>query len=484
MAMLAILGASLPGAAVMAQGYVPDSPARLSSIPQMQRHRAYLPAQVDLSSRLPAPGMQGQGGTCAGWAVGYALGSYYSGRGPAAPLSPSYVFNQISVTPGQCLPGGASLLSALELLQRQGSVPLGEFPYSDTDCARLPGPNLQASAGRFRIGSFERLDKTRLDDVKGALAQGRPVAFGMWIDYATLEHLRPGEVYDRLRAPSAVGHAMVLAGYDDARQAFRMLNSWGESWDESGYGWISYRAFLSGVDAAFVVTSPAAARTAAAPPPVVPAVAAGGSWGEAARQLGNTLQCAAIGVDPAARRITGYVGSGADRARLGEAAPPDATLTVAVLPWPQCEAMEAIAGVPQGRSGFSIETVGHPSGQYVRGEQMVLRLRLPDHPAWLHLAYVDAAGHATILLPRAGETAPYPTGSEVVLGRDAPEQYWIDGPRFGSELLVAVVTSRPLRIAPEDTTERAYLSALKQALSGKSHVLDAAVVPLWTRATH
>jgi C1A family cysteine protease len=36
------------------------------------------------------------------------------------------------------------------------------------------------------------------------------------------------------------GHAMVAVGYDDAKQAFLIQNSWGPSWGNKGYGWFGY----------------------------------------------------------------------------------------------------------------------------------------------------------------------------------------------------------------------------------------------------
>lgn len=39
--------------------------------------------------------------------------------------------------------------------------------------------------------------------------------------------------------PEAGGHAYLLAGYSRDRDAFRVVNSWGRAWGESGRAWIS-----------------------------------------------------------------------------------------------------------------------------------------------------------------------------------------------------------------------------------------------------
>ena len=36
---------------------------------------------------------------------------------------------------------------------------------------------------------------------------------------------------------------MALVGYDDARDAFRLLNSQGRDWGDNGYAWIGYAAW-------------------------------------------------------------------------------------------------------------------------------------------------------------------------------------------------------------------------------------------------
>ena len=41
------------------------------------------------------------------------------------------------------------------------------------------------------------------------------------------------------------GHAMTLVGWDDAKKAFKIANSWGKSWGSNGYGWVSYDHFLT-----------------------------------------------------------------------------------------------------------------------------------------------------------------------------------------------------------------------------------------------
>jgi hypothetical protein len=39
---------------------------------------------------------------------------------------------------------------------------------------------------------------------------------------------------------SKINHAVVITGWDDDRKAWRIRNSWGESFGDQGYAWIDY----------------------------------------------------------------------------------------------------------------------------------------------------------------------------------------------------------------------------------------------------
>ena len=69
---------------------------------------------------------------------------------------------------------------------------------------------------------------------------------------------------------------MTVVGYDDTRQAFKIINSWGPAWGEGGFGWISYNAFEQGAREAYVmevgasVPRPEPKPVAVLPAPEVP----------------------------------------------------------------------------------------------------------------------------------------------------------------------------------------------------------------------
>lgn len=58
-----------------------------------------------------------------------------------------------------------------------------------------------------------------------------------------------------------INHAITLVGWDDSKQAWRIKNSWGTGWGESGYMWIAYGCNKVGYGATWV-------QAKAAQPPV------------------------------------------------------------------------------------------------------------------------------------------------------------------------------------------------------------------------
>ncbi len=228
---------------------------------------------VDYTDYFPAPGYQGQQGSCVGWSVAYALKSYQEGRErgwsldvPEHLFSPSYVFNQIRQS-SDCLIG-SHIPDALNLLAQQGVAPLSDFSYSADDCERLPDANAQQAAQDFRIASWNRIPLGDVAEAKNQLAAGYPIVISMAFDSA-FETLSGSEPWSYSGA--LVGyHAMVIIGYNDARDAFRVINSWGASWGDAGYAWISYQAYKDAVQEAYVVqdATSQAQPNPTAPPPV------------------------------------------------------------------------------------------------------------------------------------------------------------------------------------------------------------------------
>ena len=228
------------------------------AMPAVARTRAAPPSSADISNRFPTPAWQGDQSNCAAFAVGYAARSYYIAAPDGGNLkqadnvvSPAYIFNTIN----RQQKGGAdcktpiSISGALDLLKNQGAVPLSAMAYKENDCLAQVAPEALSKHGqRFRIDGWQRLDEpVTLSAIKMQVTRGNPVIFGMRITKEWDHEDTWNADYFAKRGPfkstqkDGREHAMVITGFDDARQAFKFINSWSNEWGEGGYGWIDYK---------------------------------------------------------------------------------------------------------------------------------------------------------------------------------------------------------------------------------------------------
>lgn len=249
--LLSLLMAPLPA---LAQGAMEENEEELRDAPVAPAFRGVLPARADLSARLPRPRNQGPTGTCVGWAVAYAAASaFHRARGGVQAdfaLSPAFLYNQISGD-NSCRQG-TRVSQALETMRTIGALPISEFAFDAGWCGRQPTPAELARAQRWRIAGWARLVPHDAATVKGQVARGMPVIFSMPIGPVFQGH-RGGGVFSADDAGARTSHAMVIVGYDDARGAFRIVNSWGADWGEDGFAWLDYGLLARRLENAFVI---------------------------------------------------------------------------------------------------------------------------------------------------------------------------------------------------------------------------------------
>lgn len=487
-----LLGAALPA---LAQGLRDEDPGEYQAVEPKPIHRAFLPDAVDLSDRFPPPGDQGAQGSCVGWAVGYAARSYYARAREGVPVnaagvvSPAYIYNSIRDASGDC-DSGSSISDALRLLQR-GAVSLADYPYNERSCARPP-PSISGQATRFRINGYGRFrDHRRLDDVKGQLAKGNPVIFGA-VYSASFHKLRGESVYRGGGAEDDGGHATTLVGYDDRRQAFKLINSWGPKWGQGGFGWIDYNTWAARTKYAYVMDleEPAPAPAPAPPPrPAPPPVAVTPPPPPAPAPVPTPVP-APVPVPPVARvdppldgyacadlalsrtgdkrTISGFVGSDADLAKLRAAsAGQDIALDVRVHAWPQCEVLLTFKAARLAPGGPKVALRGGKS-TLADGDPLVIEVAAPDYPAYVYVSYIQANGEVVHLQqPQGPVPSPLAAKRQLVFGDGAG-----GGPRFtvspplGEEMIIVLSSASPLFDGPrpQNETERDYLTAFRKAL--------------------
>lgn len=207
---------------------------------------AALPSSKSWASTLPPINDQGQQGSCVGWSSAYYVKTSWEKRSDPAwnnaaatgQFSPAFVYNQING--GQ--DAGSQPSDALKLMVDKGAASLASMPYSVNDFRTQPSAQVLASAANFK-NLDSRFFGNTLDvaAIKQYLADTGPLIFGIKVDDALQQGT--GD-YTRFVGPNLGGHAIACVGYDDNRSggAFLLANSWGPTYRDQGFVWVTYQA--------------------------------------------------------------------------------------------------------------------------------------------------------------------------------------------------------------------------------------------------
>ena len=463
----------------------------------VRQHRAFLPVEIDLSSRMPPVGNQGHSNSCTAWATGYAARSYYTSTiehrniAQAANLpSPNFLYHLART--GGC-DEGSSIGRVVDILKK-GSLSLAEYPFSDA-CVPAASPEVVARAHDFRVRGVSRVDTNRIDDVKGQLAQLNPVMI-RFHDSTVFQRLRGASTFTEPGPPPgdkvSGWHLMTLVGYDERRQAFRLINSWGRGWGDRGYAWIGYDLLRSRITGAYVLDverpgQPPSVTPAPQPPPPPPPVAEvvpprpptpvvpspAPVTPMPAPQLADlqALSCGRVAVESRGGQsmLSGYVASDDDleRVRLIAANVPQTSVgNVVVAPWPQCEALQTLEK-PLDIADRPTIDIG-PTTALRAGDPLRIQVRSPSQISYLYVSYIQADGSVVHLVQPNG-LVPQPTlpRQSLVFGSgEGGKPKFTIGPPFGREMIIAIAARSPLfdRELPAHQTERDYLTELRRAL--------------------
>ena len=208
------------------------------------------PESHDLSDLLPQVGSQGNQGSCVAWATGYYLKSFQENLEDKNngefildnAMSPAFIYNQIKS--GSCA-DGSSITDAFNLILDTGIVTYEEMPYNANECSALPTDNQNLLATENKITSFNYLNGDILfEQTKAFLLNDKPVVIAVSIDnefFGIFE--QNGDAVYRSFNKVDGSHAMLVVGYDDGKNAFKVVNSWGKNWGNDGFVWIDYKAF-------------------------------------------------------------------------------------------------------------------------------------------------------------------------------------------------------------------------------------------------
>jgi C1A family cysteine protease len=161
--------------------------------------------------------------------------------------SPAFLYNQVKLF-SDCSKG-SRIDANLDKIKVQGVCKEVEMPYVLNNCSTLPTTAQIALASNNKIDDYETVP-LNATAIKQIINTGSPVVVGFLVDdkftynYWNSNYINTvwstfgTAVIDNQGSPSA--HATLLYGWDDGKNSFRMLNSWGNGWGNAGSIWVDY----------------------------------------------------------------------------------------------------------------------------------------------------------------------------------------------------------------------------------------------------
>lgn len=211
-----------------------------------------------MSDSFPSPGNQGSQNSCTAWAIGYAYKTFQERQdhnwdkidSTSRQFSPSYIYNQIC----EGKDNGSTFEDAFDILIDQGVCTLADMKYSQYDYKTQPTAAQKQKAAAHKASEYNYIDAGDFDSIKHALTNNDTVVIRVPI-YPDLDKLKSSNpIYNSSSGKLRGYHALCLVGYDDTKQAFKFINSWGTSWGLKGYGYISYDLMIEFSEDSFVMT--------------------------------------------------------------------------------------------------------------------------------------------------------------------------------------------------------------------------------------
>lgn len=185
-------------------------------------------------------------------AMGAYEGSYFIRNGAAVDTSEQHVLNCSGA--GSC--GGGWHAGVFDWMIKNGTASESDDPYTAND---KPCKTGITTPFRAIAWGYVKSDGgiPSVDEMKAALCAYGPLTVAV---YATpLFQAYTGGVFNEMDNSHGINHDITLIGWDDAKHAWLIKNSWGPYWGETGgygsergYMWIAYNSNSIGYGAAWV----------------------------------------------------------------------------------------------------------------------------------------------------------------------------------------------------------------------------------------
>ena len=201
-----------------------------------------IPAKYDMrSDKLIGP-VRSQGGCGACWAFAAAASfesSYAKKNGQIIDVSEQTMVN--CTQNSSCNGGLPHIVFDAWANNQQPIVDEKTVPYQESN------GSCQGHSNQYEIANYGVMDmnyiipifpKVADVEIKKAVLSYGAVTTGVYSGRAFVSYT--GGVFEENGATNRPNHAVNIVGWDDAKQAWLIRNSWGTDWGESGYMWLKY----------------------------------------------------------------------------------------------------------------------------------------------------------------------------------------------------------------------------------------------------
>jgi C1A family cysteine protease len=235
-------------------GWVPDLPDQRDKIfaPTTKLGLVPLPTNTDLRADCPDVYDQGQLGSCTANALAAAFDfdRHKQGKGFMTPSRLFIYWNERDLEGTTTSDAGANIRDGVKVLRKIGTPPETEWPYIISTFTEKPSDQSFVDAEKNQALTYQRIQRPAADatrDMQTCLAEGYPFVSGISVyeSFESPDTSKTGVIPMPTPGERVLGgHAILVIGYDAAKQWFICRNSWGASWGDKGYFYLPF-AYLS-----------------------------------------------------------------------------------------------------------------------------------------------------------------------------------------------------------------------------------------------